>query len=143
MIEHLWRDPAAASDPGAADAAAGADAGRPAHRPGRSARRAAERAALYLVPSAHTAAKGESAALEVLAQLMGGGSNSYLYRALVIDRPLAISVGAHFGHGARREPVRRRGDAEAGVEFSEIEKAVDNVIADIVRNPIRSEDLSG
>ena len=40
----------------------------------------------YLVPSSTTAAAGESPALDVLAQLMGGGSNSYLYRALVIDR---------------------------------------------------------
>src|SRR6516165_5891398 len=35
---------------------------------------------LYLVPSAATAAPGESAALDVLAQLLGNGSNSYLYR---------------------------------------------------------------
>src|SRR5207253_10331589 len=50
----------------------------------------------YLVPSATTAAAGESAALDVLAQLMGSGSNSYLYRALVIDRQLAISAGAGY-----------------------------------------------
>ncbi|MFX6949723.1 insulinase family protein, partial [Acinetobacter baumannii] len=37
----------------------------------------------YLGPSATTAAAGESAALDVLAQLMGSGNNSYLYRALV------------------------------------------------------------
>ena len=43
----------------------------------------------YLVPSSTTAAAGEGPALDVLAQLMGGGSNSYLYRALVVDRPLA------------------------------------------------------
>src|SRR5580698_9142064 len=35
----------------------------------------------YLVPSATTAAPGESAALDVLGQLIGSGSNSYLYRA--------------------------------------------------------------
>src|SRR6478609_10133234 len=36
----------------------------------------------YVVPSATTAASGESAALDVLGQLMGNGTNSYLYRAL-------------------------------------------------------------
>jgi len=35
-----------------------------------------------------TAAAGRKPGLDVLAQLMGGGLNSYLYRALVIDRPL-------------------------------------------------------
>src|SRR6476659_5749097 len=46
----------------------------------------------YLVPSAATAAAGESPALDVLAQLMGNGSNSYLYRALVLDKPLAVAT---------------------------------------------------
>src|SRR5882757_2825556 len=48
----------------------------------------------YLVPSSATAATGESHALDVLAQLIGSGSTSYLYRALVIDRGLAVSAGA-------------------------------------------------
>src|SRR6202044_2272094 len=50
----------------------------------------------YLAPSAATAAAGESPALDVLAQLMGGGSNSYLYRALVVDKPLAVNAGAGY-----------------------------------------------
>ncbi|MET0220587.1 MAG: pitrilysin family protein, partial [Tardiphaga sp.] len=50
----------------------------------------------YLVPSATTAAAGESQALDVLGQLLGGGSNSYLYRALVVDKPLAINAGASY-----------------------------------------------
>src|SRR5205814_1947976 len=50
----------------------------------------------YLVPSAATAAAGESPALDVLAQLMGNGSNSYLYRALVVDKPLAVNANANY-----------------------------------------------
>ena len=50
----------------------------------------------YLVPSANTAAAGESPALDVLAHLMGSGANSYLYRALVIDKQLAVSAGAGY-----------------------------------------------
>src|SRR5215475_1373521 len=48
----------------------------------------------YLVPSATTAAEGEGPALDVLAQLLGNGNNSYLYRALVVDKPLAVNVSA-------------------------------------------------
>ncbi|MBI5132232.1 MAG: insulinase family protein [Rhodopseudomonas palustris] len=96
----------------------------------------------YLVPSANTAAKGDSPALEVLAQLIGGGSNSYLYRALVIDRPLAINVGANYqGTALDDTHFIVAATPKPGVEFAEIEKAVDNVIADLVRNPVRSEDL--
>src|SRR3979411_3206202 len=47
-------------------------------------------------PPTSPPAAGEAPALDVLAQLMGGGANSYLYRALVIDKPLAISTDASY-----------------------------------------------
>ncbi len=50
----------------------------------------------YLAPSVMTTKPEESAALDVLAQVIGNGANSYLYRALVIDRPLAVSAGASY-----------------------------------------------
>jgi zinc protease len=73
---------------------------------------------------------------------MGGGSNSYLYRALVIDRPLAISVGTNYqGSALDDTQFVIAATPKPGVEFAEIEKAIDNVIAELVRNPVRSEDL--
>jgi zinc protease len=96
----------------------------------------------YLVPSAATASPGESAALDVLAQLMGNGSNSYLYRALVVDRPLAVNAGAAY-QGTSLDPTQFSISVspKSGVEFAQVEQVVDNVIADIVQNPIRAEDL--
>jgi zinc protease len=96
----------------------------------------------YLVPSAATAAKGESAALDVLAQLMGGGSNSYLYRALVVDRPLAVSASAGY-QGTSLDPTQFLISAspKTGVEFSQIEQVIDGVISDVAQNPARAEDL--
>ncbi len=96
----------------------------------------------FLVPSAMTASPEESAALEVLAQLMGNGSNSYLYRSLVVDRKVAVSVGAwyqstaidptQFGLSATPSP---------GTDFAQVEKGFDSVIADLSQNPVRAEDL--
>jgi zinc protease len=96
----------------------------------------------YLVPSSTTAAAGESAALDVLAQLMGSGSNSYLYRALVIDKQLAISAGAGY-QGTALDPTQYQISVspKPGVEFAQIEQAVDAVIADMSQNPPRAEDL--
>jgi len=96
----------------------------------------------YLVPSSSTAAAGESAALDVLAQLMGGGSNSYLYRALVIERPLAVSAGAGY-QGTSLDPSQFSISVspKPGVEFSQIEQAIDGVISDVIQNPARAEDL--
>lgn len=96
----------------------------------------------YLVPSAATAAKGESPALDVLAQLMGNGSNSYLYRALVVDRPLAVSASAGY-QGTTLDATQFVISAapKPGVEFSQVEQAIDKVIADVAQNPVRAEDL--
>ena len=96
----------------------------------------------YLTPSAATAAPGESAALDVLAQLLGNGSNSYLYRALVVDRPLAVAAGAAY-QGTSLDPTQFSISVapRPGVEFSTVEQVVDKVIADITQNPVRAEDL--
>ncbi|MHB0790256.1 M16 family metallopeptidase [Bradyrhizobium sp. 5.13L] len=96
----------------------------------------------YLVPSATTAAAGENAALDVLAQLMGSGSNSYLYRALVVDKPLAVSASASYS-SISLDPTQFAISAspKSGVSFADIEQVIDGVIADIVASPIRAEDL--
>src|ERR1700758_290133 len=80
----------------------------------------------YLVPSATTAQAGESPALDVLAQLMGGGSNSYLYRALVVDHPLAVAASAAY-QGTALDPSQFSISAapQPGVEFSQVEQVVD------------------
>ena len=96
----------------------------------------------YLVPSAVTAAAGESPALDVLAQLIGGGSNSYLYRALVIDRPLAVSVAASYqGTALDDTQFMIAASPKPGVGFAEIETVIDQVIADVAANPVPAEDL--
>jgi zinc protease len=96
----------------------------------------------YLVPSATTGAKGESAALDVLAQLMGNGSNSYLYRALVIDRPLAVSASAGYqGTALDDTQFTISVSPKPGVEFTAVEQAVDAVIAEVSQNAVRAEDL--
>jgi zinc protease len=97
---------------------------------------------LYLVPSAVTAAKGESEALEVLAQLMGSGSNAYLFRALAVEQKLAVSATAWYQSTALDDT--QFGIAVSprpGVDFPQAEEAVDRVIANIAQNPVPAEDL--
>jgi zinc protease len=95
----------------------------------------------YLVPSATTAI-GESAALDVLAQLMGEGSNAYLYRALVVDKQLAVSTNASYS-GTTVDPTQFSIAVapKPGVGFPEVEQAVDAVIADLAKNPVPAEAL--
>ena len=54
----------------------------------------------YLVPSETTAKPGESEALDVLAHVLGSGSNSRLYRTLVVDKGIALNAGAYYSSTA-------------------------------------------
>lgn len=96
----------------------------------------------YLVPSARTAAAGEGPVLDVLEQLMGGGVNSYLYRSLVVEKQLAVTAGATY-HSAALDPSLFAISAvpKPGVKLSQIERSIDEVIADIAGNPASTEDL--
>ncbi|WP_245326580.1 M16 family metallopeptidase [Bradyrhizobium sacchari] len=96
----------------------------------------------YLVPSARTAVAGESPVLDVLAQLMGGGINSYLYRALVIDKKIASGASASYEPTALDSSLLTVSvTPEPGIEFEQIENAIDGVIAGIAQDPARTEDI--
>jgi len=97
---------------------------------------------LYLVPSAVTAAAGESEALEVLAQLMGGGINAYLFRALAVDQKIAVSANAWY-QGTALDPSQFgiAASPKRGVTFETIEEAIDKVIATVAQTPVPAEDL--
>src|SRR5215217_2860810 len=51
---------------------------------------------LYLTPSSRTAEGRASHALDVLAEILGGGPTSYLYRKLVLERGVAVNAGAWY-----------------------------------------------
>jgi len=73
---------------------------------------------------------------------MGGGSNSYLYRALVIDKPLAISTDASYqGTALDDTQFSISASPKPGVEFAAVEQAIDGVIAELAQNAVRAEDL--
>src|SRR3954449_9247883 len=95
----------------------------------------------YLVPSATTAAAGESAALDVLAQPMGGGGNSYLHGALVVEKPLAVSANASYqGTSLDATQFMISVSPAPGVEFSQVEQVIDSVISNVGQSEVRSED---
>jgi zinc protease len=97
----------------------------------------------YLVPSyVSSNVPGEPEALEVLAHLLGSGVNGRLYRALVVEKPVAVDAVAWyqgtmldettFGLTARPRP---------GVTLQQLEQAIDGVIADFIKADIDAGDL--
>jgi len=54
----------------------------------------------FIAPSSNTSKNGEALALEVLAEILGGGSTSRLYRALVVKGKIAASASAWYSSSA-------------------------------------------
>ena len=96
----------------------------------------------YLVPSFHTAKPGQSEALEVLAHVLGSGSNSRLYRALVVDQKIAVAAGSWYESSALDDSrFGVYGSPKDGVTLPQLETAIDGVIAEIASKGITAEEL--
>jgi zinc protease len=96
----------------------------------------------YVVPSAATAKSGESEALEVLAQILGAGTNSRLYSKLVIEKPMATSIGAWY-QGSALDQTRfgLYGTPRSDVSLKDLEEAMDAVIAEIAEKGVTNDEL--
>lgn len=96
----------------------------------------------YLVPSFHTGKPGQSEALEVLAHILGAGSNSRLYRTLVVDKNVAVSAAAWYDSAAfDMSKFGLYAAPRPGVTLPDLEAATDAVIAEVVAKGITPEEL--
>jgi zinc protease len=96
----------------------------------------------YLVPSFVTGKRGESEALEVLAHILGNGSNSRLYRTLSVDKQVAVSADAWYDSSALdMTKFTVSGSPRPGVTLPQLEAEMDAVIAQIIDKGITSEEL--
>jgi zinc protease len=96
----------------------------------------------YLVPSFRTAKRGESEALEVLAHILGSGSNSRLYRALVVDKQIAVMASAWYDTNALDlSKFGVVGGPRPGVTLQQVESEIDAVIAQIIDRGVTPEEL--
>jgi len=96
----------------------------------------------YLVPSFRLGKPGETEALEVLAHVLGTGSNSRLYQALVVDKPVAVSAGAYYDSSAYdMAKFTVYGVPARGVSLSEFEAAADAVIAEVAEKGVTEDEI--
>ena len=96
----------------------------------------------YLVPSFHTAKPGQSEALQVLAHILGTGSNSRLYQALVMKEKLAVAAGAWYEASALDDSkFGVYGSPRDGVSLPQLESATDAVIEDVIAHGITTDEL--
>ncbi len=99
---------------------------------------------VYLAPSYASGEPGEGAALDILSEIVGGGTISRLYRNLVVDQAIAAAAGAFYQSGTL-------GDAMFGFygvprddgTLAEVEAAIDAEIAALVANGVTEAEVAG
>jgi zinc protease len=96
----------------------------------------------WLAPSYRTAEPGEAEALDVLAEILGGGMRSRLYQQLVVKSDLAAATGAYYEgvmlDGTSFVLYGSPRDAEG---LAKLETAIDAEIARIKREGVSADEL--
>jgi zinc protease len=96
----------------------------------------------YLVPSFTTGKRGESMALEVLAHILGSGSNSRLYRGLVFDKQVAVAANAWYDASTLdQSKFTVGGSPRPGVTLPQLEAEADAIIAQVIEKGVTAEEL--
>jgi zinc protease len=98
---------------------------------------------LYQAPSYHRGAKEHAYALEVLSDIIGGGTSSRLYRSLVVEQKIATSAGAGYDPDNLDLSVFSfYGSAQSGGGVDDIEKAVDAQIARLLVDGVTEDEVA-
>jgi zinc protease len=96
----------------------------------------------YLAPSYTTAKPGEAEALDVLAHILGRGSNSRLYNSLVLDKGIAVNASAGYqGSALDYSRLNVSGSPKPDTTLAQIEEAIDAVIAEISDKGVTADEL--
>ena len=98
----------------------------------------------YLVPSVKTAQKNDSYALDVLCEILGGGTTSYLYKNLVVDKKVAVSTGCWYMSDALDQSFfSLYGVPASGTSPEGLEKELDIVLTDAKNKAFTDSAIEG
>jgi zinc protease len=97
----------------------------------------------YLAPSFASAGKEHAYALEVLAEILGGGGTSRLFRAVVVEQGLAAGAGAFYrGTSLDAATFRVYASPRPGVGMAELEAAVLRQVERVLDHGVADEELA-
>ena len=96
-----------------------------------------------LAPSYKTGETEHAHSLEVLAQILGGGATSRIYRSLVVDGKLAVSAGAYYDADSLG-PSRFSfyASPRPGVTMEAIEAAMDALVEKLLSDGVSDEEVA-
>ena len=96
----------------------------------------------YHVPAIASAKPGDAEALSLLGRILGGDDTSRLYRAIVLERKLAVQSGADYqGGGLDSGRLSLLALAAKDKTPQQLEQAIDDVVARVVAEGATAEEL--
>ena len=97
---------------------------------------------LYLAQSYHSAGLEPATAIDMLAEILGAGTTSRLYRALVVEQKVAVSAGAWATTDLLdRGRIGIYAIPREGVKPETLEAAIDAVVAELVDKGVEDEEM--
>ncbi len=97
---------------------------------------------IYRTPS-YRQNKAESLALQVLEEIIGGGSTSRLYKSLVIDQKLATNVSFSYRSSSWDDSMLYVSTVcHSEEQLQSAKNAIDDVLRDVIQNGVREEEAS-
>jgi len=98
---------------------------------------------IYQAPSYAGAKNGQAYALDVLAQILDGGSTGRLYRHLAVEQKLAAGVWGYYdGDRIDLGSFTFAATPNPGGKLETIEAAIDKEIADLLANGVTDEEVA-
>ncbi len=96
----------------------------------------------WIVPSYNTSEEHQGEALDVLAEILGGGSTSRLYRQLVVERQVATAAGSYY-QGSALDDTRFLAYAvpRPGTKLEDLKTDIEGVVADLVQGGVTDEEF--
>lgn len=96
----------------------------------------------WVVPSYTTAEPGEAEALDLLAEILGGGLRSRIYQALIVKSGVASSAGAYFSGSKLDEATFAvYGSPRGEAELDDVQAGIDAEIASIIKDGVSEQEL--
>lgn len=96
----------------------------------------------YLGPSYAIAQGREAFALDLLADILGSGTQSKFYKSLVVEQKIASSAGAWFNaDNLDSGTLGVYGVPNTGVDLGKVEAAIDVILADVVAHGVTQTEL--
>ncbi len=96
----------------------------------------------WVVPSYGSAKPGQAEALDLLAEILGGGIRSRLYQQLVVKDGIAASAGAYYrGTALDDTSFGVYGTPRGGADLDAVQNAVDAEIARIADEGVTDDEL--